>query len=146
MPIVHFHLADQRYDEQQCSRLLELASETYAEVLNCPLERVRVYLQFYATKHLAVAGKVLRDAGADAPYFHFLVLEGRPLEERHRLLARFTQLLVDVLGADPALIRGACCPVHPEDWSIAGTPASLVRAREIAARAALAGVGQSRST
>ena len=85
MPIIHFHLAEGRYSEAQQRRLLVESSQLYAAVLRCPMDRVRAYLQFYPPRMIAVAGELLSDGAADAPYFHFLVLEGRPLNERHAL-------------------------------------------------------------
>lgn len=64
------------------------------------------------------------------------MLQGRPTEQRHRLLAGFTDLLVDVLGVERRHIRGRIIQVDPDDWAIGGEPASAVRRGEIAARAA----------
>lgn len=136
MPIIHFHLAADRYSETQQTTLLERATELYCEVLKSPVSRVRVYLQLYAPAQVMVGGKRVADGAPDAPYFHFLVLEGRPLAERHALLTGFTDLLVDCLAVERSLIRGGCWPIPPEDWAIAGTPASVARAAEVAARAA----------
>ena len=135
MPIVHFHLAEGRYSDEQCTRLMAEGSRLYAETLKSPIERVRVYIQLYPQHLAAVGGQRLCDGAADAPYFHFLVLEGRSLEERHRLLTGFTDLVVDILGAERSRVRGGCWPIHPEDWAIGGVPASVQRASEIAARA-----------
>jgi phenylpyruvate tautomerase PptA (4-oxalocrotonate tautomerase family) len=64
------------------------------------------------------------------------VLEGRPVEQRHRLLSGFTDILVDVLGVARSRVRGRIIQVHPDDWAIGGVPASGARRDEIAARAA----------
>lgn len=136
MPIIHFHLAADTYTEAQETALLERATALYCEVLKSPVERVRAYIQPYAARHLMVGGRRVADGAADAPYFHFLVLEGRSLAERHALLTGFTDLLVDCLGAERARVRGGCWPIPPEDWAIGGTPASVARAAEVAARAA----------
>jgi phenylpyruvate tautomerase PptA (4-oxalocrotonate tautomerase family) len=49
-------------------------------------------------------------------------------------MARFTDLVVDVLGVDGGGVRGQIIEVEPENWSIAGVPAAAARADEIAAR------------
>ncbi len=67
------------------------------------------------------------------------MLRGRPVEQRHRLLAELTDVLVDVLGVRRAVVRGRIVPVDPDDWGIGGVPASSARAAEIAARATDAG-------
>lgn len=136
MPIIHFHLAADVYGEAQLTALMARATELYAGVLRSPVERVRVYIQTYGGGQLMVAGQRVADGAADAPYFHFLVLEGRPLAERHALLTGFTDLLVEILGVERSRVRGGCWPIAPEDWAIGGTPASIARAAEVAARSA----------
>ena len=66
-----------------------------------------------------------------APYFEFSVLDGRPLDQRQRLLGGFTELMVEILEVDRALVRGQCKRVSPEEWSIGGQPASELRAADI---------------
>lgn len=136
MPILEFHLVEARYTDEQVGALLKNASRLYADVLQSPIERVRVFAQFYRPQHAAVAGRLISEGGEPAPYFHFLVLEGRPIEQCHALLAGFTDLCVDLLGADRTLVRGGCWPIPPKYWGIAGSAASVARVQEIAARAA----------
>lgn len=135
MPILEVHLAEGSYSDAQCERLLVESSQLYAEVLKSPIDRVRVFIHLHKPAMVAVAGVPLNQGGAQAPYFHFLVLEGRPIEERHRLLTGFTDLLVNILGAERRLVRGGCWPIPPENWCIGGTPASVLRAAEVQARA-----------
>lgn len=136
MPIVNFHLVAGLTSADQDRRLLEAASRLYAEVLDSPLERVRAFITPHPPGQFAVAGAVVSDGGPHAPYFDFIVLEGRPLEQRQRLLAGFTDLLVEILGVRRELVRGSCRRVEPQDWAIGGVPASALRRDEIAARAA----------
>lgn len=135
MPIVEFHLADKAYEDHQLERLLIESSRLYAEVLACPIDRVRVFINLHPPGLAAVAGVRVSQSGARAPYFHFLVLQGRSLEERHRLLSGFTDIVVRELNADRDTVRGGCWPIAPENWAIGGVPASLRRAVEIESRA-----------
>lgn len=141
MPVVNFHLVEGRATPQQEAALLKGACALYCEVLRAPLERVRAFITRHAPAHVLVAGELVGDGGPHAPVFDFIVLEGRPLEERQRLLAGFTTLLVDILGVERALVRGSCTRVHPEDWAIGGRPASELRADEVRARARRAADG-----
>ena len=84
---------------------------------------------------VAVAGIPMDKGGKSAPFFFFLALLGRPESERHALLTGFTDLVVNLLGADRAAVRGGCWTIPPEDWAIGGTPASVLRAAEVKARA-----------
>lgn len=131
MPIVEVHLIEGSHTAAQHAELLTALSTRYAEVLDAPPERIRAYLTLHRPEHWFTGG----GPGVDAPYFTALVLEGRPVEQRHRLLGAFTDVLVDVLGVDRAVVRGRIVPVHPDDWGIGGVPAGTARAREIAARA-----------
>lgn len=134
MPILHFHLVEDQYSPQQHERLLLESSRFFAEVLRCPIERVRAFIHLYRPELIAVGGVPVSREEQRAPYFHFIVLEGRSLEDRQRLLRGFTDIVVDVLGVKRDLVRGGVVPVAPEDWAIGGEPASVKRAVEVAAR------------
>jgi len=137
VPIVNFHLVDGMSTAEQDERLLIGACQLYAEVLKAPLERVRAFITLHRPGQFAVAGGLCAHNGLHAPFFDFIVLDGRPLDERHRLLRGFTELLVDTLGVRRELVRGSCRRVEPQDWAIGGEPASVIRKDEVAARAAL---------
>lgn len=134
MPILRINLQRDAFSEEQLEQLLERASELYASVLDSPLERVRVFLHLIEPGLMAIGGKVAATSGINAPFFEAIVLEGRPQEQKQHLMAGITGLLEEVLQVERKHIRGACWTVPPEDWCIAGTPASAKRAGEIAAR------------
>ncbi|OJY53005.1 tautomerase family protein [Pseudonocardia sp. 73-21] len=131
MPILEVHLVDGVHTPAQHSELLTSLSARYAEVLESPLDRIRAYVTLHRPEHWATGG----EQGAPAPYFTAIVLQGRPAEQRRRLLGAFTDILVDVLGVDRRLVRGRIIQVDPDDWAIGGAPASVARRSEIAARA-----------
>lgn len=130
MPVVEVHLVEGAHTPAQHAALLDGLSRTYAAVLESPIGRVRAFLTLHPPEHWATGGVL----GAPAPYFTALVLAGRPVEQRHRLLAAFTDVVVDVLGVERSLVRGRVVPVDPDDWGIGGVPASVARQAEIAAR------------
>jgi phenylpyruvate tautomerase PptA (4-oxalocrotonate tautomerase family) len=131
VPIIHFHIAGGHATEAQEERLLVGASQLYAEILQSPIERVRAFLHVYPPARCAAGGMLINRSSRQAPYFEFSVLDGRPLDQRQRLLRAFTDLIVDILGVDRALVRGQCKRVAAEDWSIGGELASEKRAVEI---------------
>lgn len=141
MPVVNFHLVDGLYTDEQADRLLVGAVELYAKVLEAPMERIRAFITSHAAAHMLVAGKTARDSGVHAPLFEFIILEGRSLEQRHTLMAGFTELLANTLDVDTAVVRGFCRQVAPEEWAIGGVPASVMRKQEIDARKAAADAG-----
>jgi|SRR5689334_6459216 len=132
MPILEVHLVEGAHADAQVAELLTRLSTRYAEVLESPLERVRAYVTLHAPERWATGGVV----GVEAPYFTAIVLEGRPAEQRRRLLEGFTDIIIDTLGVDRRLVRGRIIRVSPDDWAIGGVPASAARGAEIAARAA----------
>jgi phenylpyruvate tautomerase PptA (4-oxalocrotonate tautomerase family) len=135
MPVAHFHLVDGAYTPEQHRELLTAASCCYAEVLDSPIERVRAFVVRYHPDDVAVAGTVVGAGAPPAPYFTAIVLAGRPVLQRQELAQRFTDLIVDILGAHRSLVRGQVIEVDPANWVIAGNPAATLRAGEIAARA-----------
>ncbi len=135
MPILEYHLTDGQYTDAQCEKLLVESSKLYAQILRSPMDRVRVVIHQHRPSMVAVAGVPMDKGGKSAPFFFFLALLGRPVEERHALLIGFTDLVVDILGAERSAVRGGCWTIPPEDWCIGGTPASVLRAAEVKARA-----------
>jgi phenylpyruvate tautomerase PptA (4-oxalocrotonate tautomerase family) len=134
MPIVTFHLTDGVNSTEAMQRLLVQSSHLYAKVLDSPVERLRAFVNLYPAELVAVAGELVSESPRNAPYFEFLVLAGRPLQQRHDLMREFTELLVEILGAPRELVRGRAIVLDPDDWAIAGEPAGVRRASEIAAR------------
>lgn len=135
MPVLEFHLVEGQQSAEQCERLLAQSSRLYAEVLKSPLDRVRAFIQLHPPHLFATGGVPVSRGGVAAPVFHFIVLEGRPLEEQHRLLSGFTDLLVEILGVERSLVRSGCWPIAPDGWGIGGVPASVLRSAEVKARA-----------
>ena len=135
MPVLNYHLVDGQYTQAQHERLLLDSSRLFAEVLQCPIDRIRVFIDLHRPELFAVGGQLVSDTDARTPYFTFIVLEGRALGDRQKLLAGFTDIVVDVLGVDRGLVRGGIVPVAPENWAIGGEPASRKRADEVRARA-----------
>ena len=133
MPIATFHTIGSTAAQRR--RLLEQGCAVYADVLGSPVERVRVYVTDHEPDSVAVGGRLVADGAAAAPYFTAVVLEGRPAEQRARLLAELTALAAEVLGVPAGLVRGHVVQVSGDDWGIGGTPASQVRAAEIRDRA-----------
>ncbi|MGB4063785.1 MAG: tautomerase family protein [Azonexus sp.] len=134
MPILNFHLVQGQHAAVQIETLLLKASALFAEVLACPIDRVRVFVTEHPPQHACIGGQLVNRRAQVAPYFSFIVLEGRSQADRQRLLAGFTDLVVDILGAPRANVRGGIVPVAPSDWSIGGSLASELRQAEIEAR------------
>lgn len=133
MPVAHIHLTDCTPDQER--RLLVEGSERYATVMGAPIERVRIFVHHLPASSVAVGGRPIADTGDPAAYFEAIAMTGRPVATRHRLIAEFTDLLVEVLAIERDLVRGMVVEVEPDHWGIAGMPASRRRATELADRA-----------
>ncbi len=133
MPVLNIHLVRGQHPEEKVSELLLRCSRLFAEGLRCPVDRVRVFATEHAPTQVCLGGQ-LATVAEPAPFFNFIVLEGRSIEDRQRLLSGFTDLMVEVLGVERSRVRGGVTRVEPEDWSIGGMPASVLRQNEIEAR------------
>ncbi len=138
MPILEYHLTAGAHRDDDIAELLLASSKLYAEALDSPIDRIRVVATLHAPQHMAVGGQLISEGGALAPYFHFLVLQGRPDEQCQSLISGFTDLVERILRVERRTIRGGCWAIPATHWGIAGTPASALRAAELQARAARA--------
>jgi 4-oxalocrotonate tautomerase len=134
MPIVTFHLVQGQHSADEVGALLKASTALFAEVLETPLERVRAFAQEYPATHACIGLELVSEGAVEAPFFQFYLLADRPQEHADRLLAGFTDIVVDVLGSDRARVRGTVTRVAGETWSIAGVSAATLRADEIQAR------------
>lgn len=134
MPILNFHLVQGQYEPIRIESLLLRSSELFAEGLRCPIDRVRVFVTEHAPQHVCTGGKLASQDAQSAPYFTFVLLKGRSLEDRQRLLAGFTDLVVEILDCPREMVRGGITLIDPDDWGIGGVPASYLRQTEIQAR------------
>jgi 4-oxalocrotonate tautomerase family enzyme len=134
MPIVNFHLVDGAFTPDQHQKLLLESSRFFAEVLEAPIARVRATIALLRPELFATGGVLNSPGNKGAPYFTVFILEGRPVEQRQRLLTGLTDIVINVLDADRDAIRGFIVPVHPDNWSIGGVPASIKRGAEMRAR------------
>lgn len=134
MPILNIHLVQDCFDDATVRKLLLRCSEAFAAGLRCPVDRVRVFATEHKPDFYCVGGKFVNDGAVAAPYFSFMILEDRSLEDRQSLLRNFTDIIVEILDVPRESVRGGVVPVSPENWSVAGVPASILRQSEIEER------------
>lgn len=138
MPVMNIHVVAGQHSDEQLAEMIERCAIHYGSVLKSPVERIRVFVSEHRPQAFFVDGRLACDCTDAAPYFQYIVLEGRPQSEIEALMTGFTDILEDVLNVVRNRIRGACWPVSPAHWGIGGVMASVKRADEIAARAAAA--------
>lgn len=132
MPVIFFTVPDGMLCERAQSDLVEQASRIFADELGSPIERVRAFVNLHNPRQAAVGGAV---NGPPALFFEFIMLKGRPSEQRLSLMKKLSELLADMTGADISTVRGMCRQIDADDWCIAGEPASVARADHVAALA-----------
>lgn len=134
MPVVEFHLVAGQVTAEQAERLLTEGTARYAETLASPIDRIRAFVTLRDPAHVSVGGIPASRSGVHAPYVTCVMMANRPLEQRQAALAALTDLVVEVLGVPADVVRARAELVAPEDWAIAGVPASVARAAEMRAR------------
>ncbi|MGQ0620643.1 MAG: tautomerase family protein [Panacagrimonas sp.] len=126
-------------------QLIVECSDTLARVIDAPKDRLEVWVTEVEPALWGLSGvpadevlpNVLR-ADVEMPFIRMVLLQGRAVEQHHRLIREITDVVARVLEMRPDRIRMQIDEVHPDRWGIGGVPASIKRAAEVAARAAAA--------
>ncbi|WP_293387798.1 tautomerase family protein [Nevskia sp.] len=126
-------------------QLVVECSNTLARIIGAPKDRLEVWVTEVEPALWGLDGRpgdeVLQTVARseiEMPFIRMVLLQGRPVEQHHQLIAEMTAVVAKVLGANAERIRLQIDEVHPDRWGIGGVPASVRRATEIAARAATA--------
>ena len=142
MPIANIHVLA-GHPRPVLQQLLREASATLARVIESPVDRLQVWITEVDPGLYAIAGEpadqVLQHtprAQAEIPLIRMALMEGRPTEKLHAVMAAMTEVTARVLGGDPMRVRVQIDHVAPDRWAIGGQPASVLRAAELAARSA----------
>lgn len=142
MPVANIHVLA-GHPRPVLQQLVREAAETFARVIEAPPERLQVWITEIDPGLYAMAGETadvvmtrVPRAQVEIPLIRMSLMDGRPVEMVHRVMAEMSATVARVLGGDPQRIRVQIDPVHPDRWAIGGVAASISRAAELAARAA----------
>lgn len=142
MPVANIHLLA-GHPRPLLQQLLREVSAAFAQAIDAPPERLQVWITEVDPGLYAIAGEpadavLARTPRADAeiPLIRMALMEGRPTETLHRVMADLSAVVARVLGGDPQRVRVQIDHIHPDRWAIGGVPASRARAGELARRAA----------
>lgn len=64
------------------------------------------------------------------PFIQVTLMEGRTIEQKHELMKKLTQAVVDSLGSDPARVRVALYEVSTDEWAVGGEAMSVIQAKQ----------------
>lgn len=142
MPVANIHVLA-GHPRPVLKRLLREASAAFAQAIDAPPDRLQVWITEVDPGLCAIAGEPADEvlqrvprAQAEVPLIRMVLMEGRPVETLHRVMAELSAVVARVLGGDPQRVRVQIDHVHPDRWAIGGVPASRARAAELARRAA----------
>lgn len=142
MPVANIHVLA-GHPRPVLKQLLREASATFARVIEAPADRLQVWITEVDPELYAIAGEPADEVlehtprgQAEIPLIRMALMEGRPVEMLHRVMAEMSTVVAKNLGGDPKRVRVMIDPVHPDRWAIGGVPASVARAAELAARKA----------
>lgn len=144
MPVANIHVLA-GHPRPVLKQLLREASAAFAQAIEAPADRLQVWITEVDPELYAVAGEPADEALAytpraqtEIPLIRMALMEGRPVEMLHRVMADMSAVVARVLGGDPQRVRVQIDHIHPDRWAIGGVPASVLRADELAQRAAAA--------
>ncbi len=141
MPVANIHVLA-GHPRPILKQLLREASAAFANAIHAPADRLQVWITEVDPELYAIAGEPADEvlarvprAQAEIPLIRMALMEGRPVETLHRVMADLSEVVARVLGGDPQRVRVQIDHVHPDRWAIGGVPASRARAAELAQRA-----------
>ena len=127
MPVAHINVLT-GHPRPVLQQLIAEVSDAFASIIGAPKERLEVWVTEIDPE--------LWGGEVEMPFLEMVLLEGRPKEQHHALIAEITAVIERVLGTAPGRVRIHIAEVSPDSWGIGGVPAAVARAAEIEARAA----------
>jgi 4-oxalocrotonate tautomerase family enzyme len=140
MPVAHINLL-KGHPRPALRKLIGEVSNAMAEILSAPKDRLEVWITEIDPELWGIAGEPASDVLAreprskvEMPFVQMVLMEGRPIEQHHRIIAEISAIIARELDVDKARIRVHIASAKPDFWGIGGVPASIGRAAELAAR------------
>lgn len=144
MPVANIHVLA-GHPRPLLKQLVREAAATLARTIGAPADRLQVWITEIDPELYAIAGEPADEvlactprAEAEIPFIRMVLMEGRPAETLHQVMAELSAVTARILGGDPQRVRVHIDLAHPDRWAIGGVPASVARAAELAARKAAA--------
>jgi 4-oxalocrotonate tautomerase family enzyme len=132
MPLLQIDLME-GHSEEVHRQLIERCTALYAEIVMTPIERFRSTVNVIPATQWGLGGVVAPERVS--PLIRISLMEGRPMEVMHRLLAEISALVAEILSIPIENTRVLITEIPITHWGNAGVPASVTRAADIAAKA-----------
>jgi len=140
MPVAHINIL-QGHDRAVLRAVIAEVSDAMSGILGAPKDRLEVWITEVDPELWGIAGQTAAEVlkttprgQVEMPFVQMVLMDGRPMEQHHRIIAAITDILHRQLGTDKGRIRVHIDRAQPDSWGIGGTPASVARAAELAAR------------
>lgn len=142
MPVANLHVLAGHPRESLKSWIRE-TSQALSDILAAPKDRLEVWVTEIDPDLWGISGDPASEVlphtprrTAEMPFIKMILMEGRPVEQLHRIIAELTTITARLLDADQERIRVHIEHANPDRWGIGGVPASIRRAAELAVRQA----------
>jgi 4-oxalocrotonate tautomerase family enzyme len=145
MPVANLHVLA-GHPRESLKNWVRESSRALNEILGAPLDRLEVWVTEIDPELWGIGGdpasEVLAQTprhDAEMPLIQMVLMEGRTVDQLHRVIAELSAITARLLDVDQERIRVHIAHAHPDRWGIGGVPASIRRAGELAARPAVGG-------
>lgn len=140
MPVANLHVLA-GHPRDNLKNWVREASRALSEILAAPLDRLEVWVTEIDPDLWGICGDPASEVlahtprrEAEMPFIKMILMEGRTVEQLHRVIAELSDITARQLNVDKDRIRLHIEHAHPDRWGIGGIPASIRRATELAAR------------
>ena len=141
MPVANLHVL-KGHPREKLKQWIRDASEAMTRVLEAPADRLEVWVTEIDPDLWGISGVPASEAfehtprnSLEMPFIKMVLMQGRPVQQYHCIIAELTSITEKLLDIDGSKVRVFIAEAHPDRWGIGGVPASVKRARELAARA-----------
>lgn len=142
MPVANIHLI-KGHPREALRQIIVDVSDAMARILAAPKERLIVWIteadpDLWGLGGIPAAEVLAADKrdGLEIPFVQMVLMEGRPKQQLHEVMAAITEIVGRATGIDSTRVRIHIALANPDTWSIGGVPASISRAAELAKRSA----------
>lgn len=140
MPVANLHILN-GHPRENLKQWIRETSNALSDILAAPKDRLEVWVTEIDPDLWGICGDPASEVlahtprhDAEMPFIRMVLMEGRTVEQLHRVIAELTAITARLMDVDAERIRVHIEHAHPERWGIGGVPASIRRAAELAAR------------
>ncbi|MCK7499413.1 MAG: tautomerase family protein [Comamonadaceae bacterium] len=140
MPVANLHILSGHPRENLKSWIRE-TSQALSDILAAPKDRLEIWVTEIDPDLWGICGDPASEVlahtprhEAEMPFIRMVLMEGRTVEQLHRVIAELTAITARLMEVDAERIRVHIEHAHPDRWGIGGVPASIRRAAELSAR------------